>query len=142
MTFPGAFAHNGANGVRRPFYGPVRAGAVVEVGNFWWQSLDYVNRSGSLNSHQAVKSSDGRYRLVIAHEDPGVPNWLDPGGYSEGMILYRYQQSKTAPRPTLELVPASELAKHLPADTKQVSSEERRAEIARRRDHAARRWSP
>jgi len=27
---------------------------------------------------------------VIAHEDPGVPNWLDTGGHREGTIFWRY----------------------------------------------------
>ncbi len=30
-----------------------------ELGNFWWESLDYVNHTSSLNGHQAVRSSDG-----------------------------------------------------------------------------------
>jgi hypothetical protein len=31
-----------------------------ELGTFWWQSIDYVNHTSSINGFQAVMSSDGR----------------------------------------------------------------------------------
>ncbi|MCB0057794.1 MAG: hypothetical protein KDE45_12230, partial [Caldilineaceae bacterium] len=52
--------------------------------NAWGQSLDYANHISSLNGAQAVASSDGKYRLVIAQTDPGVPNWLDTAGHESG----------------------------------------------------------
>ncbi|MAE94927.1 MAG: hypothetical protein CL910_09735, partial [Deltaproteobacteria bacterium] len=113
-----------------------------QLGNTWWESLDYVNHTGSLNGHQAVASSDGRYRLVISQEDPGVPNWLDPSGHPEGMVLYRYQQARNAPVPKARRVPLAELRQTLPEDTPEVTPQQRALEIARRREHASRRWSP
>ena len=114
-----------------------------ELGNFWWQSLDYVNHTSSLNGFQAVKSSDGRYRLVIALEDPGVPNWLDPVGHREGVIIYRYQlASAENASPVPRVVPIQELRKVLPADTPRISREARGQEIQMRKLHAARRWAP
>ena len=61
-----------------------------QLGNFWWESFDYINATGSLNGHQAVAGSDGRYRLIISERDPGVPNWLATSGHPEGMIMFRY----------------------------------------------------
>ncbi|MEZ4331319.1 MAG: hypothetical protein R3F35_06180 [Myxococcota bacterium] len=114
-----------------------------ELGSAWWQSLDYVDHSSSLNGFQAVKSSDGRYRLVIALEDPAVPNWLDPVGHHEGVIIYRYQHAEPgAVPPTARVVPLKTLRDHLPADTPTVSAEARAAEIRMRRRHAATRWAP
>ena len=114
-----------------------------ELGNFWWQSIDYVDHGSSLNGFQAVKSSDGRYRLVVALEDPGVPNWLDPAGHSEGVIIYRYQKAPDVnPIPVARVVARSKLRESLPADTPQVSADARRAEIRMRQQHAARRWAP
>lgn len=113
-----------------------------QLGNVWWESLDYVNRTGSLNGDQAVPGSDGRYRLVIAHEDPGVPNWLDTAAHPEGMILFRYQLTENAPEPTIELAKLADLTSTLPADTPRVTPEGRAEEIAVRRAHAARRWAP
>jgi hypothetical protein len=113
-----------------------------QLGNYWWESLDFVNHAASLNGQQAVPSSDGRYRLVVSLEDPAVPNWLDPVGHPEGMILYRFQRARKAPVPATKIVPLRELRANLPSDTPMVSAEERRAEIAQRRAHAARRWAP
>lgn len=113
-----------------------------QLGNFWWESLDYVNRTGSLNGDQAAASSDGRYRIVIAHEDPGVPNWLDTGGHPEGFVLYRYQQARNNPRPSVRVLSRADLAGALPADTPRVTPEQRGESIARRRAHAAERWAP
>jgi hypothetical protein len=113
-----------------------------QLGNFWWESTDYVNGTASLNGHQAVPSSDGRYRVVIALEDPGVPNWLDPAGHTEGAMLYRFQKARNAPEPEVSVVPLAELAGQLPPDTPVVTAEERRREIAARRAHVSRRWEP
>lgn len=51
-----------------------------------FNALEYVYRLSSINGHTARISSDGRFRAVIARDDPGVPNWLDPAGYREGGI--------------------------------------------------------
>lgn len=114
-----------------------------ELGNPWWQSIDYVDHTSSLNGFQAVKSSDGRYRLVIALDDPGVPNWLDPAGHAEGVIIYRYQLATVDNAvPVARVVPFAKLREHLPADTARVGPDARAEEIAMRRRHAARRWAP
>lgn len=114
-----------------------------ELGNFWWQSIDYVSHSSSLNGFQAARSSDGRYRLVISLVDPGVPNWLDPAGHREGEIIYRYQRADAEnATPVARLVKLSELPGLLPADTPRVTPEQRREEIRMRQRHAARRWAP
>ncbi|HZP29634.1 MAG TPA: hypothetical protein VFC99_11825, partial [Acidimicrobiia bacterium] len=42
----------------------------------WFETLDFANRVTSLNHNQGHLSSDGRFRAVVAHHDPGVPNWL------------------------------------------------------------------
>ena len=28
--------------------------------------------------------------MVVAHRDPGVPNWLDAAGLQSGMIFWRF----------------------------------------------------
>jgi hypothetical protein len=114
----------------------------VQLGNIWWESLDYINRTGSYNGDQAVVSSDGKYRFVLSHSDPGVPNWLDPAGHLEGAILFRLQESEAPVQPKLQLVSRAELSRFLPEDTPDINNEQRRQEIALRRSHAATRWSP
>ncbi len=64
--------------------------ANVCLWNRYIQSYDYNNRRISLNRKQTHLESDGRYRIVIAHEDPGVPNWIDSEGRPFGMVYWRF----------------------------------------------------
>ncbi len=114
----------------------------VQLGNVWWESIDYINHTASYNDSQAVASSDGKYRFVLSHQDPGVPNWLDPAGHSEGAIMFRLQEANATVNPVLKLVPFADLAGHLPQDTPQVGVDQRNHELGQRRAHAAVRWAP
>jgi hypothetical protein len=50
------------------------------------------------------------FRLVVAHEDPGLPNWLDTGGEGEGLIFVRYLLPEEQPLPlSTRVVPLAEL---------------------------------
>jgi len=113
-----------------------------QLANVWSESLDSINHSSSLNGDQSVASSDGRYRIVVAHEDPGVANWLDTVGHPEGVILFRFQQSNNCPQPSAVVVAFGDVRDALPADTAVVTIAERAASIAHRRAHAAVRWAP
>jgi len=113
-----------------------------QLGNYWGEALDFANFTSSLNGQQVRRDSDGIARLVVARADPGVPNWLDTAGHQEGMIFYRYHLTKTKPIPTTRVVKISELRTLLPPDTPRFSSEERRAQIERRRASVVRRWAP
>jgi hypothetical protein len=53
-------------------------------------TYDYANRSVSLNRAQTALEPDGGIRVVIAHQDPGVPNWLDTEGRPFGLVFWRY----------------------------------------------------
>ena len=53
-------------------------------------TYDYANRSVSLNRAQTKLEADGSFRVVIAHKDPGVPNWLDSEGRAFGLVFWRY----------------------------------------------------
>ena len=110
------------------------------MGDVWYQSLDWVNRQSSLNGQQAVVDDDGVFRAVVSHRDPGIANWLDTTGATQGCITYRWNQATNFPVPTLELVPFDEVTDHLPADTSRVTSEERSDLLRRRRRGALRRF--
>jgi hypothetical protein len=108
----------------------------------YFNAIEYVYRLSSTNGHYAKLSSDGRFRAVIALTDPGVPNWLDPAGFQQGTIYGRWYDADSCPTPTLTRVKLADLAAHLPADTPQVTPEDR-AEELRIRVRAAqrrRRW--
>jgi hypothetical protein len=105
----------------------------------WFESFDFANRSTSLNHTQARMSADGRFRVVVAHTDPGVRNWLDTEGRPEGMLTHRWIGGPPAAI-TARLVPLAAVRDHLPADTLVVDPAERADEIRRRQAHAAWRY--
>ena len=111
------------------------------LGNVWWETIDYGNRQSSLNGHQAVVDDDGKVRVVVAHQDPGVANWLDTAGHSEGPIILRCVRTDTAPVPTTRLVPFDGLAEALPPGTRVVTADERAAAIDIRRKAVSRRFA-
>lgn len=105
----------------------------------WFEGRDYGNRQTSINHHQAKIDGDARFRCVLAHEDPGVANWLDAAGHTEGLLQYRWIWTEDSPQPTCKTVALADLWKHLPPDTGRCSPEERARGIAIRRRHIARR---
>jgi hypothetical protein len=114
----------------------------VQLVDLWFGTMDYTNRQTSLNGQQLRRDADGRVRVVIAHRDPGVPNWLDTAGHREGIVQYRYVWTKNDPQPSARLLREGELRAALPADTPRVSPEERRRAIAKRQAHVAWRERP
>ncbi|HEV8296628.1 MAG TPA: DUF1214 domain-containing protein, partial [Acidimicrobiales bacterium] len=106
----------------------------------WMESLDFANRVTSLNGQQIHIDDDGRYRIVIAHEDPGVPNWLDSTGLSQGMIAFRYVRTATMPAPTHRIVKFDRIRDTLPASTPEVTAATRREQITVRQRHVATRF--
>jgi hypothetical protein len=74
------------------------------------QTFDYANRSISLNRAQTVADDDGRFTAVIAHADPGVPNWLDTEGRPFGIVYWRFMLPEgDIETPQAEVVPFAEL---------------------------------
>ncbi len=63
----------------------------IQIGDLWFNALDFCHRQTSLTAAQAYKSQDGKYRLVISAQDPGVPNWLDPSGTQNVFVFMRWQ---------------------------------------------------
>lgn len=64
--------------------------AHVVLWNRWTQTYDYANRTVGLNRAQTALEPDGSFRMVLAHEDPGVPNWIDTEGRGFGMVFWRF----------------------------------------------------
>jgi len=49
-------------------------------------------------------------RLVVAHADPGVPNWIETTDHRRGSIYPRWVGAKQHPEPTTRVVKLRELA--------------------------------
>jgi hypothetical protein len=104
-----------------------------QLADVWGKSLDFVDHQSDVNMIRAVRDADGRVRAVIAVDDPGVPNWLDPLGRLDGLAFYRNYRARTEPLPAIEVVKASELHTRLPPETPQLSPAERAAALLYRR---------
>ena len=76
---------------------------------------------------------DGLVRVVLCGRDPGVANWLDTAGFSNGAMILRCVRTTTAPTPRTRMVEFDDIASTLPAETKTVTSEERASVLERRR---------
>ncbi|MCP9272750.1 DUF1214 domain-containing protein [Mycolicibacterium arenosum] len=111
------------------------------LGNQWWETIHYGRRQSSLNAHQAVVDSDGIVRVVVSSTDPGVTNWLDAAGHSNGSMILRCVRTETAPVPTARVVKVDDIAAALPADTATVTPDERAQTIAWRRRAVAERFA-
>ena len=78
--------------------------------NRFGQSIDTRRHRSTINHTQMTVGSDGRARIVVAHRDPGVPNWLDTGGRSQGTVFWRFLLAEIEPEPIhSQVVPLDQL---------------------------------
>jgi hypothetical protein len=88
--------------------------ANVSLWNRHQQTYDYANRSVSRNRIQTRADAEGRFTLVLAHRDPGSPNWLDTEGRPFGLVFWRFMLPEgEIETPQAEVVPFDEVAKRL-----------------------------
>jgi len=104
----------------------------ISLGNPWLETIHYGRHQSSLNGHQAVVDSDGMARFVIAARDPGVANWLDTAGHSNGAMLLRCVRTESAPVPASRVVPFEQVRSVLPAETVMTTPDDRAKVIAAR----------
>jgi hypothetical protein len=64
--------------------------ANIVLFNNHMQTPNHDRRLVSLNRVQTVHEPDGSFRMVLAHRDPGGPNWLDTRGLHHGTMFWRF----------------------------------------------------
>ncbi|TPG33251.1 hypothetical protein [Mycobacterium hodleri] len=109
----------------------------VPLSNIWGTTLDIVDRTGSLNKSQSVPNDDGTYTYVISPTDPGVANWIDSDGLTEGILTLRMAEfGEDGPKEDLgargRVVEFDDLERDVPT-LRRVSERERATELAERR---------
>ena len=100
----------------------------------WLESGEFDRRLTSLSDQQIHVDADGVVRVVVAHRDPGAPNWIDTEERKRGLLVYRWVWARNNPLPRARVLPLGEVRKALPPDHPIVSPAERRAQLARRRE--------
>ncbi len=98
---------------------------IFGMGGVFGGSLDFMHRPVSYTPARTRVDRDDVVRLVIAHDDPGVHNWLDTQGFSNGNLTYRNLLSQNPASFRTRLVRRAELLSALPSDTAMVTPEER-----------------
>lgn len=84
-----------------------------QLNNYWMESLDYAHFTIHTNKHLATYRPDGSVRIVVAHRDPGVPNWINTVNHQSGTMCFRWIRAKTHPQPQTRVVKLAEV-KNLP----------------------------
>lgn len=74
----------------------------------WHECIEPRRRSSSITNAGVAARPDGKVRLVVAHRDPGVPNWLDTGGRRRGFVTLRWLDNPSAPPVETGVVPLAE----------------------------------
>jgi hypothetical protein len=117
----------------------------VPVSNLWGTTMDPVHHLSSRNQDQVKKNPDGSFTVVVTPTDPGLENWVDTEGLSEGMLFLRWagiaDSSPNAPKPGVEarVVSLAELPGAAPSLGK-VDKAARERELAQRAHDYDLRW--
>lgn len=80
-----------------------------QLNNRWMESLDYRYHRVTLNAHAAASEPDGSVRIVVAHEDPGVANWIETAGHRHGTMGLRWVRAARDEQPRTRVAPLDEL---------------------------------
>ena len=79
--------------------------------NQFLHTYNYDYERVTINGSQVHYEPDGSWMIVVAHRDPGHPNWISTAGHRQGRIWFRwFLPSATPERPTTEVVPIAQLS--------------------------------
>jgi hypothetical protein len=98
---------------------------IFNMGNVFVGSMDFLHRCVSYTPARTKVGADKVVRFVIAHDDPGVHNWLDTQGFFDGNLTYRNLMSQNPATFRTKLVKRAELMRELPNDTAMVTPDQR-----------------
>jgi hypothetical protein len=109
-------------------------------------SIEYWRRTSSLNMAQMAPDEDGDFTYVIAHEDPGIHNWLDTGGVRRCLFGQRWQAFNRSgkhddPWMTAKLVRFNDLERELPNGVRRIDEAGRKQQCAQRQTGVDRRFA-
>jgi len=98
--------------------------SLTNMGAFF-TSMDFLYRPVSYTPSRAAVDSDGKVRLILAHQDLGYHNWMDTQGFERGNVTYRHTLEGEPVALSTRVVKQDDLAAALPPDTATVTAAER-----------------
>lgn len=73
--------------------------------NQFLHTYNYDYERVTINGGQVQYEADGSWRIVVAHRDPQMPNWLSTMGHPRGRLWFRwFYPSATPERPITKVV--------------------------------------
>jgi hypothetical protein len=96
------------------------------------RSHGFLYRPVSYTPSRTKVDSDGKVRLILCQEDPGLHYWMDTQSFARGNVTYRNLMSEAQAVFRTEGFKISELTAALPADTARVTPEERLGQMRER----------
>lgn len=91
------------------------------LANHWLESLDYRYSRIHVNKHTAYYRPDGSVRIIVARENPSLPNWLDPQGHDFGAMCFRWNRADSYPQPSIRSVSVESLSEILEQEKSEPS---------------------
>ena len=70
-----------------------------QLNNYWMESLDYRYFNICINMGSAHYEEDGSVKVIVAHEDPQMPNWLNTCSHFEGTMCWRWYRLADREKP-------------------------------------------
>ncbi|MEL7480038.1 MAG: DUF1214 domain-containing protein [Pseudomonadota bacterium] len=82
-----------------------------QLNNYWMESLDYSRHRIHTNKHLATYHEDGSVTVIVAHEDPGLPqtNWISTVGHQDGTMCWRWVRPDRRIEPSTRVVKLADL---------------------------------
>ena len=80
-----------------------------QLSNYWMESLDYRFHNIHTNNHLAHYESDGSVRIIVAHQNPHRPNWLNTTGHTSGTMCFRWVRAEDHPQPQTRTIKFADL---------------------------------
>ncbi|UZW57532.1 DUF1214 domain-containing protein [Sphingobium sp. JS3065] len=112
----------------------------VQLVDPFFAGIDIVSRFSARNGDQLHVDPDGKVRIVVSVDDPGVANWLETGGWTRGAMMWRWNEASEVGLPTVRRVKRADLTAALPSSTHRLSVEKRSEErLVRVRHYQSRR---
>jgi hypothetical protein len=96
-----------------------------------FNSMDYLYRPVSYSPARTRIDPDRKVRIVLAHQDPGIHNWMDTQGFERGVLCNRNMLTSVHTNFTTRVVRQEDLTRLLP-DSPRVSPPERSQQMRER----------
>lgn len=78
----------------------------------WHEIYNYLTHPTSRTLEDVTFAPDGSVEFLIAHKDPGHPNWIDTSGHNFGFLTLRWLDGRQedVPMPEVEVVKLASLS--------------------------------